>query len=214
MNLKELFNRRADIRFCFIVIFMLILSFLLNSCFYNSYDNDYEEHDIIYTSFNNDDQLEMHAYNYTKTFALFRVKIPDEYFDNSDGTISVNENSWIKYDDYYYYNGIINYRDGIEDILYTFRPSDSLDGNSYNVRYKYDFYEYEDNLEFVDVSEFEDIWSIIDKPKEVNMIEKWGKENSCFPSPKPLSLALLNAQGISPSAEGDLGLRPKNPRAF
>ena len=170
MNLKELFNRRADIRFCFIVISMLILSFLLNSCFHSSYD-DYEERDIIYTTFNNDDQLEMHAYNYTKTFALFRVKIPDEYFDNSDGTISVNENSWVKHDDYYYYNGIIKYRDGIEDILYTFRPSDSLDGNSNNVRYKYDFYECEDNLEFVDVSEFEDIWSIIDKPKEVNMIE-------------------------------------------
>ena len=38
-------------------------------------------------------------------------------------------------------------------------------------------------------------------------MKEWWKENSCFPFPKPLSFALLNAKDVSPSADDDEGKR-------
>jgi len=47
------------------------------------------------------------------------------------------------------------------------------------------------------------------------VMDKWGKENSCFPSPKPLSFALLNEKRRIPLvATSGKGLCPLTPQAF
>jgi len=55
----------------------------------------------------------------------------------------------------------------------------------------------------------------MDTEKEEYVMDKWGKENSCFPSPKPPSLALLNAnQRIPLVATSGKGLCPLTLQTF
>jgi len=55
----------------------------------------------------------------------------------------------------------------------------------------------------------------MDAEKEEYVMDKGGKENSCFPSPKPPSLALLDTNKKIPmSADIGKGLRSLTPQTF
>ncbi len=150
------------------IIFGLMLLWCILSIVHDIVENNktIEEHDYVFSYWNEDDQEILHVSNFTKRYGVVKVSIPDKWLDHETCRVVMNKDMFIEYEGSYYYNKIIKYYDSIEDIIYSISCDDEKI-DTFEYRYEFDL-DYSDDVkvEVIETNQIKNLFDIIDKPIE------------------------------------------------
>ncbi len=153
------------------IIFGLMLLWCILSIVHDIVESNrvIEDHDIVYSYWNEDDQEIIHVSNFTKKYGVVKVDIPNKWLDHGTCRVVMNEDMFIEHDGSYYYNKILKYYDSMEDIIYSISCDDeSIDTFEYRYEFNLDYSD-EVKVEVIETNQIDNLFNIIDKPTETTL---------------------------------------------